>query len=80
MKTYLFMTTAMSKNPNSLDIKALTEEDIGRSVVYTPFIGCEPEDYEYGHITSFNTTSVFVDYGKNCGRGTGTNPMDLKFK
>lgn len=62
-----------------INIKDLTQEDIGRSVQYTPFDDCSPSEYEYGHITSFNDTFVFVDYGKNCGRGQGTNPSDLNF-
>ena len=60
-------------------IKDLTPKDIGRSVQYIPFLNCdlESDDYEYGHITSFNDEYVFVDYGKNCG--IATNPEDLRF-
>jgi len=66
--------------PNrTIKIKDLTQEDIGRSVQYTPFENCDPSNYEYGHITSFNDTYVFVDYGGNCGRGIGTDALDLKF-
>jgi hypothetical protein len=57
-----------------INIKELTEKDIGRSVVYTAY-----NHKEYGHITSFNEKYIFVDYGKNCGRGTATDPKDLKF-
>ena len=62
-----------------MKIKELTKDDIGRNVVYTPFEGCDSSDIEYGHITSFNDVNIFVDYGKNCGRGHATNPEDLKF-
>lgn len=64
---------------NKINIKDLTQKDIGRSVQYIPFENCKSKDYEYGHITSFNDVNVFVDYGKNCGKGTGTNPLDLRF-
>ena len=57
-----------------IDITKLTEKYIGRSVIYISF-----NNKEYGHITSFNTKYIFVDYGKNCGRGTATSPEDLSF-
>ena len=34
---------------------------------------------EDGIITSWNDKYIFVDYGKNCGRGTATSPEDLEF-
>lgn len=36
-----------------------TEKDIGRNVTYTNGVG----EREYGHITSFNDSYVFVRYG-----------------
>lgn len=56
-------------------IEKLTEQDKSRSVVYTDGTG----DTEKGHITSWNLTFVFVDYGNSCGRGIATDPGDLKF-
>ena len=58
-----------------IDIKELTKEDIKRNVTYVDGTG----DIEQGHITSFNDTYIFVDYGKNCGRGIATKPEDLYF-
>ena len=58
-----------------IDIDKLKEEDKGRSVTYIDGIGQK----EYGHITSWNEKFIFVDYGKNCGRGTATDPNDLHF-
>ena len=58
-----------------INIIKLTEEDKGRSVIYTDGVG----DIEEGQITSWNPEYIFVDYGKNCGRGTATRPCDLKF-
>ena len=58
-----------------IDIKELTEEDIKRSVTYVDGTG----DIEQGYITSYNDKFIFVDYGKNCGRGTATRPEDLFF-
>jgi len=58
-----------------INIKELTEEDIKRAVIYTGGAG----EIEQGHITSYNDTFIFVDYGKNCGRGIATSPEDLYF-
>ena len=58
-----------------IDIKELTKEDIKRNVTYVDGIG----DIEQGYITSYNDKFIFVDYGKNCGRGIATNPEDLYF-
>ena len=58
-----------------IDIKNLTEEDIKRTVIYTDGTG----EIEQGYITSYNDKFIFVDYGKNCGRGIATRPEDLKF-
>ena len=56
-------------------LENLKEEDKGRSVIYTDGTGGK----EDGHITSWNSKFIFVDYGKNCGRGIATDPHDLKF-
>ena len=56
-------------------IENLTEEHIGRNVIYTDGTG----DTEEGYITSWNQTYIFVDYGKSCGRGIATSPGDLNF-
>lgn len=64
---------------NNINIKELTKEDIGRNVTYTPFEGCDSRDLEHGHITSFNESNIFVDYGNSCGRGIATSPSNLKF-
>jgi len=60
-----------------ININKLTIADIKRQVIYTPFKGCDEE--EEGIITSFNDKYIFVDYGRNCGRGTATSPNDLRF-
>ncbi len=57
-----------------IDIKNLTEKDMGRKVIYSD--GCrKPEE---GVITSWNTTYVFVRYGKDFG-SQGTYPRELTF-
>ena len=58
-----------------INIRTIQKKDIGRSVVYTNGAGGR----EDGHITSYNPAYIFVDYGKNCGRGTATRPCDLEF-
>ena len=58
-------------------IEDLSEKDIGARVTYTPFEGCDPDQLEYGVITSFNDTNVFVRYGSNTG-SQATRPEDLK--
>ena len=58
-----------------IDIKKLTEKDIGRKVIYSSY-GNQKEE---GHITSWNKIFIFVDYGNSCGRGIATDPRDLKF-
>jgi hypothetical protein len=52
-----------------------TEEDVGRSVVYTPYEGAKTED---GVITSVNEQYVFVRYGADKG-SKATDPRDLKW-
>ncbi len=58
-----------------LDIESLSDADMGRAVIYTDGTG----QIEQGHITSWNKSFVFVDYGKSCGRGIATSPSDLVF-
>ena len=57
-----------------INISILTEEDKRRKVIY-----CSHGKVEEGYITSWNVEYIFVDYGKNCGRGTATSPKDLEF-
>jgi hypothetical protein len=58
-----------------IDITTLRKEDAHRLVIYTDGTG----DTEEGHITSWNDTFIFVDYGNSCGRGIATSPYDLKW-
>lgn len=53
-------------------IASLTDEDVGREVVY------QSHQIEYGRITSWNDVFIFVDYTGN-GRGVATRPEDLDF-
>lgn len=68
-----------------IDIKTLTEKDIGRRVKYTNM-----DSTEFGYITSFNSSCIFVRYyqkikkdGKVIPRvgitSEGTKPEDLTF-
>lgn len=52
--------------------------EIGRKVVYTPFIGCEPEMCEEGVITAFNDKFVFVRYGNDV-EAKATRPDQLHY-
>jgi len=56
-------------------LENLTDIDKNRKVVYTDGTG----DTEEGHITTWNSSFVFVDYGNSCGRGIATDPNDLNF-
>lgn len=57
-----------------IDIKKVTDEHIGRGVVYKPRHGA----VEQGVITSYNDSFIFVNYGAACmGRGLATSPGDL---
>ena len=56
-------------------IEKLTQEDIGRPVVYTPRLDDKTEE---GVIKAWNDTFVFVDYGDD--RGIATPPYLLEFK
>ena len=42
-----------------------TEEDIGRNVTYTPYRGCTTKQLEFGVVSSFNDTYVFVRFGND---------------
>lgn len=61
-----------------INIKTLTQEDIGRSVVYKQTNRSDEFEVEQGVISSFNDTYVFVRYNV-CGGGQATNPNDLSF-
>lgn len=52
--------------------------NIGKSVVYTPFKGCKEKDLEYGIITTTSNKYIFVRYGKDLD-SKATSPSDLKF-
>jgi len=55
-------------------IQNLKPEDIGRNITYVDGTG----EKEFGHITSWNSKYVFVDYGPQCcGRGIATDPNNL---
>jgi hypothetical protein len=57
----------------------LTEEDIGRAVVYNPpHPGARSGRGEEGVITSFNHAVVFVRYGAD-KHSKGTDPRDLEW-
>tara|TARA_R110002012_G_scaffold3875_2_gene17993 strand:+ start:1787 stop:1969 length:183 start_codon:yes stop_codon:yes gene_type:complete len=56
-----------------IDIKTLTQEDIGRKVVYKT-----RSVMEEGVISSYNEKSVFVKYG-TCTTAQATSPTDLEF-
>ena len=57
-----------------IKIENLKEKDKGRKVIYNGHAATEE-----GYISSWNDKYVFVDYGKNCGRGIATDPKDLDF-
>ena len=52
-------------------------KNIGRSVTYTPFKGCDSKELEFGVITSTNTSYVFVRYGADIN-SKATNAEDLR--
>lgn len=52
--------------------------EIGRKVVYTPFIGCDPELREEGVITDYNDKFVFVRYGNDVN-SKATSPEDIEY-
>jgi len=53
--------------------------NIGRSVTYTPFEGCDSDQLEFGIITEVRHSNVFVRYGSEL-QSKATNPEDLKFE
>lgn len=67
-----------------IEIKNLTQEDVGRWVVYTDGVG----ETERGKLKSWNDTNVFVVYNANDNwdadhwkgyTGQSTRPEDLDF-
>lgn len=60
-----------------IDGVKLTDEHIGRAVTYTGNRSHGGED-EYGFITSFNRSNVFVRYKGNTSQAT--TPTDLEFQ
>lgn len=60
-----------------INIKNLSDKDIGKAVVYTAHDGAEPEQ---GKITSYNDTYIFVRYDVSSSwGGQATRPEDLKW-
>jgi len=53
-----------------------TQQDIGRNVIYSA--GHPSAFDEYGRITSFNDSFVFVNYGKG-STSQATNREDLRW-
>ena len=62
-----------------INIKELKDNDVKRAVIYISNFMNGTGEVEQGHITSWNDKYIFVDYGKNCGRGIATDPYDLEF-
>ena len=56
-----------------IDIKTLTQEDIGRRVVYE-----KQYTLDEGIISSYNDKYIFVKYG-TCATAQVTSPEDLTF-
>lgn len=56
-----------------IDIKTLTQEDIGRKVVYE-----KQHTSDEGTISSYNERYIFVKYG-TCATAQATSPEDLTF-
>tara|TARA_Y100001956_G_C4070043_1_gene163479 strand:+ start:29 stop:211 length:183 start_codon:yes stop_codon:yes gene_type:complete len=56
-----------------IDIKTLTQEDIGRRVVYE-----KQYTLDEGIISSYNEKYIFVKYG-TCSTAQATSPEDLTF-
>lgn len=57
-----------------IEIKKLTEKDIGRKVLYRNYA----DKLKEGRITYWDDKFVFVDY-YNSGIGSVTKPEDLEF-
>jgi hypothetical protein len=62
-----------------MNISDLTENDIGRNVIYTPHHST-PEDpcTEEGVLSSWNSSVIFVRYGRG-STAAGTDPAQLHF-
>lgn len=54
-----------------------TQEDIGRKVIYNA--GHEGAEDEYGRITSFNESVVFVRYNPHGSTSQATRREDLRW-
>lgn len=55
----------------------LSEVEIGRRVIYTPFEGCDESEKELGTITSKNKLYVFVKYdGDECSKSTWADDLE----
>lgn len=65
----------MNQKPKGIDLSTLTENHIGRQVVYRTAPEYRPEQ---GRITAFSHSYIFVDYN-NSGLGVATDPRDLDF-
>ena len=64
-----------------IDLKSLTEDDLGRTVLYTPSAVSFPHHMifqERGVVTSWNETYIFVRYGAN-QHSNATSPRDLEW-
>ena len=59
-----------------ISLADLKESDKGRSVIYRP--AGQPDKFEVGRVTSWNTRYVFVRYGN--GDSMATNPRDLEWE
>lgn len=71
-----------------IDITTLTQEDVGKWVIYKPFHAKEdPDQWEEGKLKSWNDVNMFVVY--HCNNewnrfqdftGAATDPADLDWK
>ena len=61
-----------------MKLEELKKSDVGRKVVYTPFVDCDPSLKEEGVITSWNDTFIFVRYGDEV-HSKATTPSDIEF-
>lgn len=67
-----------SKKRGGVKKLKLSEVEIGRKVVYTPFKGCGEDQKEEGIITSKNDKYIFVQYGSDT-HSKATNVKDLEY-
>ncbi len=56
----------------------LEEAQVGHPVLYTPYLGCSPDQVEQGVITSVGKVFVFVRYGGDL-YPKATSAGDLKY-